>query len=78
LLADELSLGLAPLVVRRLLESLREAAAQGTAVLIVEQHPKTALRWTNRGYVMRRGKVELASQSADLLARQDEITALYL
>lgn len=78
LLADELSLGLAPLIVRRLLESLRTAAAQGTAVLIVEQHPKTALRWTNRGYVMRRGKVELASQSADLLARQDEITALYL
>lgn len=79
LLADELSFGLAPLVVRRLLESLREAATQqGTAVLIVEQHPTTALRWSDRGYVMRRGKVELANRSSDLLARQDEITALYL
>lgn len=78
LLADELSLGLAPLIVRRLLESLRQAATQGTAILLVEQHPKIALRWTDRGYVMRRGKVELAGDSGHLLANPDQIASLYL
>ena len=78
LIADELSLGLAPLVVKRLLEALGAAARQGVAVLIVEQHPPTALRATDRAYVMRRGKVELTGQSSDLLGRMSEVTDLYL
>jgi len=77
-LADELSLGLAPLVVHRLLQALAEAAEAGAGVIIVEQHPRTALRWTDRAYVMRRGRIELAGNSAELLERADEVTALYL
>jgi branched-chain amino acid transport system ATP-binding protein len=78
ILADELSLGLAPLVVRRLLQALSEAAEAGAGVLIVEQHPHIALKWTDRAYVMRRGRIELADNSPDLLKRVDEVTALYL
>jgi branched-chain amino acid transport system ATP-binding protein len=78
ILADELSLGLAPLVVRRLLQALSEAAEAGAGILIVEQHPHIALKWTDRAYVMRRGRIELADNSLELLKRVDEVTALYL
>jgi branched-chain amino acid transport system ATP-binding protein len=77
-LADELSLGLAPLVVRRLLQALSDAAEAGAAIIIVEQHPNTALKWTDRAYVMRRGRIELAGNSTDLLNSADEVRALYL
>jgi branched-chain amino acid transport system ATP-binding protein len=78
ILADELSLGLAPLVVRRLLEALSEAADAGAGVIVVEQHPHTALKWTDRAYVMRRGRIELNGRSAELLNRAEEVTDLYL
>jgi branched-chain amino acid transport system ATP-binding protein len=77
-LADELSLGLAPLIVRRLLQALSDAAEAGAGVIIVEQHPRTALKWTDRAYVMRRGRIELSGASADLLGRAEEVAALYL
>jgi branched-chain amino acid transport system ATP-binding protein len=78
LIADELSLGLAPLIVKRLLQALSAAASSGVAVLIVEQHAHTALRWTDRAYVMRRGRIELTGASNDLLTRMSEVTDLYL
>lgn len=60
LLADELSPGLAPLVVDRLLEAVRAAAdEQGTAVIMVEQHARKALNYTDDAIVMRRGRVTL-------------------
>jgi branched-chain amino acid transport system ATP-binding protein len=79
LLADELSMGLAPLVVRRLLEAVRSAADQrGAAVLLVEQHVRKALRYADRAYVMRRGRIELSGTAAELNARIDEIEDQYL
>jgi branched-chain amino acid transport system ATP-binding protein len=78
LFADELSLGLAPKIVTRLLRAVRDAAASGVAVLLVEQHVRQALRISDRGYVMRRGRVELDGDARDLLARIDEIEASYL
>jgi branched-chain amino acid transport system ATP-binding protein len=78
ILADELSLGLAPLVVRRLLIALSGVARDGAAVLLVEQHPHTALRWTDRAYVMRRGRIELSGKSDELLNRADDLAAIYL
>lgn len=78
LLADELSLGLAPLIVRRLLAALAEAARQGAAVLIVEQQARLALRTADRAYILRRGRVALAGTSAELRAQEATVTSLYL
>ncbi len=58
LLADELSLGLGPLVVRRLLQAVRRAAdEEGIGALLVEQHVHQALRYVDRVYVLRRGSI---------------------
>jgi branched-chain amino acid transport system ATP-binding protein len=78
LLVDELSMGLGPLIVRRLFEVLRSAADNGAAVLLVEQHVRQALAISDYAYVMRRGKVELHGPADALLARIDEIEAVYL
>ena len=79
LLADELSMGLAPLVVKRLLEAVRGAAdRQGTAVLLVEQHVRKALRYADRVYVMRRGRIELTGSADEMRGRIDEIEDKYL
>jgi branched-chain amino acid transport system ATP-binding protein len=78
LLADELSLGLAPLVVDRLFDAVRAAADRGVGVLLVEQHAVRALRLADRAYVLRRGRVELTGPAGDLLERLDEIEQSYL
>lgn len=79
LLADELSLGLAPLVVNLLLEAVRAAADnQGTGVLLVEQHVRKALRYADRVYVMRGGRIELTGTAAELRGNIDDIERHYL
>jgi branched-chain amino acid transport system ATP-binding protein len=79
LLADELSLGLAPLVVGRLLAAVRSAAdEQGTGVLLVEQHARKALHYVDRVYVMRRGRIYMSLSAAEASLRIDEIEAAYL
>jgi branched-chain amino acid transport system ATP-binding protein len=78
LLVDELSLGLAPLIVRRLLTALRAAADQGVGVLLVEQHVDQALKQADRVYVMERGMVILEGPKAEVAARVHEIEASYL
>lgn len=79
LLADELSMGLAPLIVKRLLDAVRAAAhEQGTAVLLVEQHVHKALVYADRVYVMRRGKIELTGTGAEMRGRESEIEDKYL
>jgi branched-chain amino acid transport system ATP-binding protein len=79
LLADELSMGLAPLIVKRLLEAVVDAAKQhGTAVLLVEQHARKALEYSDRAYVMRRGHIELSGTSGDLLGQIGDIEDRYL
>lgn len=79
LLADELSLGLAPLVVDRLLAAVRTAAKEsGAGVLIVEQHVRKALTFADRVYLMRRGRIELALTADEARTRIDEIERSYL
>ncbi len=79
LLADELSLGLAPMIVDRLLGAVRSAADEhGTGALIVEQHARKALRYSDRMYLMARGQIQLELPSSEALKRLDEIEALYL
>ena len=77
-IADEVSLGLAPMVVRRMLGLLRAAADEGTAVLIVEQRLQNVLSVADRIYVMRRGAIEMSGTAAEMAGRLDEIRAAYL
>ncbi|HET7721488.1 MAG TPA: ATP-binding cassette domain-containing protein [Acidimicrobiales bacterium] len=70
LLVDELSLGLAPQVVERLLRTVRTIAEEdGAGVLMVEQHVPLALATADRGYVLERGRVTAEGPAGDLLAR---------
>jgi branched-chain amino acid transport system ATP-binding protein len=79
LLIDELSLGLAPGVVTRLLDALREAVRDfGTSVLLVEQHIEQALNVADRAYVMVHGRIALDADAAYLRDRPDLIEASYL
>jgi branched-chain amino acid transport system ATP-binding protein len=78
LLADELSLGLAPLIVKRLLSSLRQAADSGIGILLVEQHVRNALSIADRGYVLNRGSVVMQGSGSELRSRIIEIEASYL
>ena len=78
LLVDELSLGLAPLVVDRLLRSVRAAADDGTAVLLVEQHIHKALSVADRVLVMTRGTIALEGEAGDFVGRLDDIQDAYL
>ena len=67
LLLDEPSMGLAPLMVQRIFETIRKVAAEGVTVLLVEQNAKLALEVSGRGYVMESGLITLAAASAALL-----------
>jgi branched-chain amino acid transport system ATP-binding protein len=79
LLADELSLGLAPLLVRRLLDAVRRVATeQSTGVLLVEQHVRQALGVADRVYVMQRGQIAISGTVDEVRGRLDEIEATYL
>jgi branched-chain amino acid transport system ATP-binding protein len=78
LLADELSLGLAPLIFERLLHAIRAAADRGIGVLLVEQHVRDALEVADRAYVLHRGTVALTGSASELLGRIDEIERTYL
>lgn len=79
LLVDEMSLGLAPVVVQRLLPLLRHAAETSqTAVLFVEQHVSLALGAADRAYVMDRGRVVISGHAQELLDQRDLMASSYL
>jgi branched-chain amino acid transport system ATP-binding protein len=79
LLADELSLGLAPLVVDRLLQAVRRAADEdGTGVVMVEQHAHKALKVADRAIVIRRGRVVMDLSGEEARRRIDEVEQAYL
>jgi branched-chain amino acid transport system ATP-binding protein len=66
LLLDEPSMGLAPILVDRIYETVAEINRQGTTILLVEQNANYALEVSNRGYVLETGRVVLANDSASL------------
>jgi branched-chain amino acid transport system ATP-binding protein len=78
LVADELSLGLAPLVCERLLVALRAAADAGAGVLLVEQRVRDALEFADRAYVLSGGRVVISGPAAEIAGRIDEIERTYL
>ncbi|MEU0409901.1 ABC transporter ATP-binding protein [Streptomyces griseorubiginosus] len=77
LLLDEPSLGLAPLMARRIADTVHEINAQGTSVLLVEQNAALALRLATRAYVLEVGEVTLSGPAAELVA-SDEVRRRYL
>jgi branched-chain amino acid transport system ATP-binding protein len=79
LLVDELSLGLAPLVVKRLLQTVRRVATENsTGILMVEQHVRQALHIADRVYVMQRGRIVMSGTAEDVRGRIDEVESTYL
>jgi branched-chain amino acid transport system ATP-binding protein len=79
LVVDEMSLGLAPVVVERLVPVLRTVAESfGSGVLVVEQHVAVALDVAERAYVLAHGSIVLEGRTADLHSRRDLLMACYL
>ena len=77
LLLDEPSLGLAPLLVRSIFDSVRKINRQGVTVILVEQNARAALKLASRGYVIEVGRVVMEDASEALLANPD-VQAAYL
>jgi branched-chain amino acid transport system ATP-binding protein len=77
LLLDEPSLGLAPLIVRKIFQIIREINAEGTTIFLVEQNAHMALATAHRGYVLQTGKVIKTAAAKDLLV-DPEVKAAYL
>jgi branched-chain amino acid transport system ATP-binding protein len=77
LMLDEPSLGLAPLLVERIFDLLREIHAQGTTILLVEQNAQLALQLADRGYVLESGEIVLHDTS-DRLLGNEQVRKAYL
>jgi branched-chain amino acid transport system ATP-binding protein len=77
LLLDEPSLGLAPLIVRKIFQIIREINAEGTTIFLVEQNAHMALNVAQRGYVIQSGTVIKSGPASELLADPD-VKAAYL
>lgn len=78
LVVDELSLGLAPLVVKRMAGVLQAVAAQGTGVLLIEQFTTLALALSSQAYVMVRGRMAWSGASGELAAHPEILAHSYL
>ena len=78
LLIDELSLGLAPVIVGQLLDMVRAINADGTAVVLVEQSVNIALNLVEHAYFMEKGEIRFDGPASDLLVRDDLLRAVFL
>ena len=77
LMLDEPSMGLAPLMVQKIFETIRDVAALGMSILLVEQNAKLALEVAQRGYVMESGTITLSGAAGELLG-SDAVQRAYL
>jgi ABC-type branched-subunit amino acid transport system ATPase component len=78
LLVDELSLGLAPVIVGQLFDMVREINRDGTAVVLVEQSVNIALNLVEHAYFMEKGQIRFDGSSRELLRRDDLLRAVFL
>jgi branched-chain amino acid transport system ATP-binding protein len=77
IMLDEPSMGLAPLIVKDIFGIVRKLRDEGNTVLLVEQNARSALRISDRGYVLETGRIVLEGAAEDLLANR-EIQRAYL
>ncbi len=77
LLLDEPSMGLAPIMVEKIFEVIRDVSAQGITILLVEQNAKLALQAAHRGYVMESGTITMTGNAQDML-HDPRVQAAYL
>jgi branched-chain amino acid transport system ATP-binding protein len=78
MLIDELSLGLAPVIIKRLIPTIRTVAESGVGVLLIEQFATVALGLANRVHVMDRGRIEFAGSAQELKENPDLLHSSYL
>jgi branched-chain amino acid transport system ATP-binding protein len=78
MLVDELSLGLAPVIVQRLMPAVEEAAAQGVGVLLIEQFVHVALALAENAYVIEGGQIRYSGTAAELKERPELLRSAYL
>jgi branched-chain amino acid transport system ATP-binding protein len=78
LMVDELSLGLAPVVVQQLFRTIEDINRSGTTVLLVEQYVNLALKMAHRAYVLEKGRVVLEGAARALLREGELVRASYL
>jgi len=77
LMLDEPSMGLAPMLVERIFDTIREINQQGTTILLIEQNAQMALNAARRGYVIESGQIVLEDDAQELLAN-DQVRKAYL
>jgi branched-chain amino acid transport system ATP-binding protein len=77
LMLDEPSMGLAPMMVAKIFETIRDISKQGVSILLVEQNAKLALEAAQRGYVLESGTITLAGAASELLG-SDAVQRAYL
>jgi branched-chain amino acid transport system ATP-binding protein len=77
LMLDEPSMGLAPMMVAKIFETIRDISKQGVSILLVEQNAKLALEAAQRGYVLEGGAITLAGEAGELLG-SDAVQRAYL
>jgi branched-chain amino acid transport system ATP-binding protein len=78
MLIDELSLGLAPVIIKRLIPTIRTVAKSGVGVLLIEQFATVALGLANEVHVMDRGHIELSAAATELKENPDLLHSSYL
>jgi branched-chain amino acid transport system ATP-binding protein len=77
LLLDEPSMGLAPLMVQKVFETVHAVSKEGVTILLIEQNAKLALEVSHRGYVMESGEITLSGDAKQLLV-DPAVRAAYL
>jgi branched-chain amino acid transport system ATP-binding protein len=78
MLIDELSLGLAPVIIKRLIPTIRTVTESGVGVLLIEQFATVALGLANRVHVIDRGHIEYSGSAAELKENPDLLHSSYL
>ena len=78
LIIDELSLGLAPIIVEQLLDIVRDIHARGTTIILVEQSVNVALTLADRAYFLEKGEVRFEGVTSELLERDDLLRSVFL